>query len=98
MKQQYSDSDLHDQLKFLENMFNYEKAVESLRAENEIITHDSFPEDHVEIYNLLKKHMSFAVENNAYNWIRPSLWSTLFGKGGNIATDESRQNKFASPP
>ena len=95
MKQQYSDSDLHTQLKYLESLFDYEGAINSLRIEKGDIKH--LPDDHVEVYNLLKKHMSFAVENNAYNWIRPSLWSTLFGRSDNITTDQLKHRKIASP-
>jgi len=98
MKQQYSDSNLHTQLKYLESLFNYQEAVKTLRSENEDLSYGDLPRDHLEIYNLLQKHMSFAVENNEYNWIRPTLWSDLFGKSGVQIADESRNNKVASPP
>lgn len=36
--------------------------------------------EQLEIYRLLHEHMSNTVEGSAYNWIRPSLWATMFGK------------------
>jgi hypothetical protein len=37
--------------------------------------------DHdMEVYRLLFKHMGHAVSSSAYNWVRPSLWSAMFGK------------------
>ena len=98
MKQLYSDSDLHTQLKHLESLFDLNKAIKSLQSETEIVSYESIPEDHVEVYYLLKKHMSFAIENNAYNWIRPSLWSTLFGKRGVDVSNSGKQKEVASPP
>lgn len=38
-------------------------------------------EDHREVLKLLKQHMfGIAVKDSAYNWIRPSLWTTVFAK------------------
>lgn len=37
------------------------------------------PLDHQEVFKLLKQHMENAVNGSAYNWVRPSLWSAVFG-------------------
>ena len=36
--------------------------------------------EQISILNLLREHMSNSVKGSAYNWVRPSLWSALFGK------------------
>ena len=42
--------------------------------------YDIIPKRNVDILNYLKQHMSNSVNGSAYNWVRPSLWSTVFGK------------------
>jgi hypothetical protein len=37
------------------------------------------PLDYQEIYNLLKQQMNNAVKGSAYNWVLPSLWTSVFG-------------------
>jgi hypothetical protein len=39
-----------------------------------------FPKEHVEVLGLLRAHMNNSIKGSAYNWIRPSLWTALFGK------------------
>ena len=103
MKQEYDDSALHTQLKYLESLFDVDKAVKKIAERSEMPVSpamlESLPKDHIEIFRLLNKHMSFAIENNAFNWIRPSLWSTLFGKAGGgsaILADGSQRGSTAS--
>ncbi len=40
----------------------------------------------VELFGYLKQHLSNTVNNSAYNWIRPSLWSAMFGKSAAAAS------------
>jgi DNA polymerase alpha subunit A len=77
MKQEYDESTLHTQLKYLESLFDVEKALKKKERVEAGIKPEPLPKDHVEIFRLLNKHMFFAIENNAYNWIRPSLWTTM---------------------
>lgn len=37
------------------------------------------PRGHHEVLRLLREHMANTVKGSAYNWVRPSLWSSLFG-------------------
>ncbi len=39
--------------------------------------------DELHVLHLLKEHMTNTIKWSAYNWIRPSLWSSLFGKALN---------------
>eukprot|EP00981_Chlorochromonas_danica_P004509 scaffold911_cov162-Ochromonas_danica.AAC.12 len=52
---------------------------------------EMLPRDQMEIFRLLREHMANAVNGSAYNWIRPSLWSALFGKvnTANATTDNN---------
>lgn len=45
--------------------------------------------DELHVLHLLKEHMTNTIKWSAYNWIRPSLWSSLFGK----ALNASKSNK-----
>lgn len=45
------------------------------------------PLEHLEVYKLLKQHMENAVNGSAYNWIRPSLWTAVFGGGDSTHPD-----------
>ena len=46
------------------------------------------PQEQVELLRLLRQHMVNSVEQSAYNWIRPSLWTSLFGKSAAAASSE----------
>ncbi len=37
------------------------------------------PDEHAKVYDLLAGQMKHIVNSSAYNWVRPSLWSVLFG-------------------
>lgn len=36
--------------------------------------------DQVEVFRLLNIHLTNEVEGSAYNWVRPSLWTAVFGR------------------
>ena len=46
---------------------------------NSMVASHLLPSTHKEVFRLLKLHMSNAVTGSAYNWVRPSLWSAVFG-------------------
>ena len=52
------------------------------------------PTEQVELLRLLRQHMSHSVQQSAYNWIRPSLWTSLFGKSAAAASGEIIGSKF----
>jgi len=99
MTPDYSDLDLHTQLKFVESLFDLARACEK-RADATLPANilsdvtladierekekrrlmDSVPNETKELLRLLFEHMKNAVQWNAYNWVRPSLWSAVFGK------------------
>ena len=73
MVQEYTDADLHRQLKYLEYLFEYKK-------ESDI----PIP-DHREVVNLLKIQMVNTVQGSAYNWIRPfSLVDSVWSRFGSV--------------
>ncbi len=47
------------------------------------------PEEHKNIFDLLKSHLQNTINCSAYNWIRPSLWTAAFG-GSKNNTDTIR--------
>ena len=86
MKQEYSESELHTQLKYLESLFDVERAKEKCaNTEDLVLVPPELTDHQKEIFKLLKIHMSNTVENNAYNWIRPSLWSKMFGRSTSVS-------------
>ena len=54
----------------------------------------SIPLEHLEVYSLLKQHMSNMVQGSAYNWVLPSLWSSVFG--GGLKQPTKREKVLAS--
>ena len=74
MIQEYTDADLHTQLKYLETLFDYDRTV-AKKADESFALND----EHKEVFSLLKQQMTNIVNGSAYNWVRPSLWSTVFG-------------------
>jgi DNA polymerase alpha subunit A len=81
MVPEYSDESLYTQLKYLETLFNIKRSC-AKRDLSEKEGRQSLPKDHVDVLELLGKHMKNAVEWSGYNWVRPSLWSAVFGGGG----------------
>ena len=99
MVQDYTDLDLHTQLKYLETLFDFHRAVDlraALIVAPELLQQPLLaeelkkreadkivsltPHDYVALMELLYKHMCNSIEWSGYNWVRPSLWSTVFGK------------------
>ena len=74
MVQEYTDADLHTQLKYLETLFDYERTKNKRKDDNLVLI-----ERHKEIFDILNEQMGNVVKGSAYNWVRPSLWSTVFG-------------------
>jgi len=74
MIQEYTDADLHTQLKYLETLFDYNRTISKKKGEN-----FALPDYHKEVFDLLRQQVSNIVNGSAYNWVRPSLWSTVFG-------------------
>ena len=37
------------------------------------------PEDYTEVFRLLNIQLTNITHGSAYNWVRPSIWSTVFG-------------------
>ena len=44
--------------------------------------------EQVELLSILRQHMTNSVEGSAYNWIRPSLWTSLFAKSAAASASE----------
>jgi hypothetical protein len=81
MVQEYNELMLHTQLKYLESLFD----VPRLRTKKPLLSTDLalynwISKEQVGILGLLKEHMSNFIKVSAFNWVRPSLWSSLFGK------------------
>lgn len=74
MVQEYTDADLHTQLKYLESLFDVTRAVAKKPGCDLMLL-----PTHKEVFDLLKQQMTNIVNGSAYNWVRPSLWSAVFG-------------------
>jgi DNA polymerase alpha subunit A len=99
MVQDYDEARLHTQLKYLECLFSFERAVKNRwradKAKADGVSEQGLsdpsnkelkeynhgiPKEHQDVLMYLKTHMENSVNGSAYNWVRPSLWSTVFGK------------------
>lgn len=96
MIQEYSEKDLHTQMKYLESLVdvprylsrkkngnaadggngNTDALVKAEGVGNSMVG-APLPGDKYTL-DILKTHMSNTIMWSAYNWIRPSLWSTMF--------------------
>jgi DNA polymerase alpha subunit A len=86
MEQEYDETLLYNQLKYLESLFDLNRSIDKrnkLAVSDPTITTTALtkiPPDDQEVFRLLKEHMSNTVTGSAYNWVMPSLWSFIFGK------------------
>lgn len=80
MVAEYSEVALYTQLKYLQSLFDVSRMQEKKKLPKNVLK-KLIHEKTADIMNVLNKHTSTLVDNSAYNWIRPSLWSLLFGDG-----------------
>jgi hypothetical protein len=45
------------------------------------------PESHKKIFDLLKTHLKNIINGSAYNWVRPSIWTSVFKTMTNATTN-----------
>lgn len=76
MLQEYDDSTLHTQLKYLASLFDYDGYQKKLKR-GTITTLINLSPDDKEVFKLLHQHMTNSINGSAYNWIRPSLWTAI---------------------
>ncbi|CAM9891790.1 unnamed protein product, partial [Choristocarpus tenellus] len=77
--QEYSDKALYDQLKYLETLFDVDRAQSKVSERFNFKPSDlQLPPDHRQILGLVSRRIQDDVESSGYNWIRPSLWSSVF--------------------
>ncbi|RYH30977.1 hypothetical protein EON65_03720 [archaeon] len=81
LRQEYDENMLHTQLKYLESLFDV-KRFQSRKSIDDKTLFAVLPRDHQEVLRLLKEDMASVIKGSAYNWVRPSLWSAVFGKLG----------------
>jgi len=93
MVAEYDELALHTQLKCLEALFDVPR-MQNKRKLNDVALRTVLPTEQVELLRLLRQHMSHSVQQSAYNWIRPSLWTSLFGKSAAAASGEIIGSKF----
>ncbi|CBJ49021.1 conserved unknown protein [Ectocarpus siliculosus] len=77
--QEYPDKTLYDQLKYFETLFDVD------RAQTKVSELFNFKEtdlpvspEHRQILSLVGRRIQDDVQSSGYNWIRPSLWSSVF--------------------
>lgn len=76
---EYDESTLHCQLQYLETLFDVQRAFEKMKPEEKFVASRSgLSAGEVELFRLLHLQAKQNTNENAYNWIRPSLWSTVF--------------------
>jgi DNA polymerase alpha subunit A len=84
MVQEYDDVKLYTQLKYLETLFDLGRAEKKMKEKLEsqgVFTSYKPNPDEKELYRILKAHMTNTINVSGYNWVRPKLFSTMFGIG-----------------
>ncbi|KAG7388334.1 DNA-directed DNA polymerase alpha catalytic subunit pol1 [Phytophthora pseudosyringae] len=82
---EYPDSALYTQLKYFESLFDVERAQKKIREQKErassaTTTTEPPPlsERHRAVLQKLLSQAEEAVHRDDYNWVKPSIWQTLF--------------------
>ena len=87
MKAEYSDQQLYEQIKYFHTLFDVARTETKLKEQNDKRAKDSQPKldwnvpaEHRRVYDRLLGTAARTVNQSAYNWVRPSLWSAVFAK------------------
>ncbi|KAL4128800.1 hypothetical protein PRIC2_007780 [Phytophthora ramorum] len=82
---EYPDSALYTQLKYFESLFNIERAVKKIKAQKERASSTTattepppLSDRHRAVLKKLLSQAEEAVHRDDYNWVKPSIWQTLF--------------------
>ncbi|POM76797.1 DNA polymerase alpha catalytic subunit [Phytophthora palmivora] len=82
---EYPDSALYTQLKYFESLFDVERAQKKIREQKERASSTtttteppSLSERHRAVLQKLLSQAEAAVHRDDYNWVKPSIWQTLF--------------------
>ncbi|OWZ15399.1 DNA polymerase alpha catalytic subunit [Phytophthora megakarya] len=82
---EYPDSALYTQLKYFESLFDIERAQKKIREQKERSTSattttepPTLSERHRAVLQKLLSQAEAAVHRDDYNWVKPSIWQTLF--------------------
>ncbi|KAF4148735.1 DNA polymerase alpha zinc finger [Phytophthora infestans] len=82
---EYPDSALYTQLKYFESLFDAERAQKKIREQKERVTSTTtvtepppLSERHRAVLQKLLSQAEEAVHRDDYNWVKPSIWQTLF--------------------
>ena len=91
VKAEYSDEQLHEQIKYYQTLFDVPRAEKKLKESNEQRAKAvagsapslavSLPDEHRAVFDHLHSSATKTVEQSAYNWVRPSLWNCVFAGG-----------------
>ncbi|KAF0701119.1 Aste57867_8416 [Aphanomyces stellatus] len=80
---EYSDTALYTQLKYYESLVDVDRALANIHKENtrqpgnEIIA-GALTERQKEVFEKLLVQIRETINRNDYNWVKPSMWTTLF--------------------
>ncbi|CAI5734736.1 unnamed protein product [Peronospora farinosa] len=82
---EYPDSALYTQLKYFESLFDVERAQKKIREQKERISDTTINTEppplsdrHRAVLQKLLSQAEEAVHRDEYNWVKPSIWQTLF--------------------
>ncbi|CAM9231445.1 unnamed protein product [Chrysoparadoxa australica] len=83
MKQEYTDKQLYEQLKYLATLFDADRSAVKLAERYKLQAKDvseRLPRDHKQVLSLVHQRIAAEVENSSYNFIAPNVWSTMFSR------------------
>ncbi|KAL3670271.1 hypothetical protein V7S43_004584 [Phytophthora oleae] len=82
---EYPDGALYTQLKYFESLFDVERAQKKIREQKERASNattttepPTLSERHRAVLQKLLSQAEEAVHRDDYNWVKPSIWQTLF--------------------
>ncbi|RHY55792.1 hypothetical protein DYB34_006080, partial [Aphanomyces astaci] len=80
---EYSDSALYTQLKYYESLVDVNHALDNIQKENarqpgQEITVGALSDSHRNLFAKLCVQIRETIDRNDYNWVKPSMWTSLF--------------------
>ncbi|KAG5177612.1 DNA polymerase family B-domain-containing protein [Tribonema minus] len=77
---EYSEKDLYEQLKSFEALFDLKRAQKRCHDRTKLPTGQlAVPKTHERVLELLLVKAKAEVDSSDYNWVKPTLWATVFG-------------------
>ncbi|CAK4613269.1 unnamed protein product [Aphanomyces euteiches] len=80
---EYSENALYTQLKYYQSLVDVDRAINNVQKENsrhigQEVAPSGLNERQKEVFQKLFIQINETIDRNDYNWVKPSMWTSLF--------------------